>query len=400
MTTTLTARNADLARIVEILQTQRARAYDVVVHASRIKFRDGKLVVRGAEKLLTEDGVTDVDGTYAPTRIFVADATDKIGGDLRFMRKLYDGGRTDIVDGVYNAYLRGKTVVRGDVRTEVHPALDKKFMLRAFRGDDGGEGVARALLSPKYRIIDNLDTLLTILDTLREVMPDLPADAIEADLSESRMYVRVTAPAVAVQAPALLNGYRSPFGADVQDPDNTVWAGFVVENSEVGHGRFRITPRIVFRICKNGMTMTRDALAKTHLGAELETGQVQWSDTTIKANRTLVASQTRDAITSFLSPEYLTEAVDKLARDAGVPVSKPQDTIEHVAATFKFTDAQTSNILDHFIKGGQVTAMGVANAVTSAAQLEQDPDAAAEMEAAAADVITTAARFARMAATR
>ncbi|MGO9077853.1 MAG: hypothetical protein ACLQDY_02270 [Streptosporangiaceae bacterium] len=57
----------------------------------------------------------------------------------------------------------------------------------------------------------------------------------------------------------------------------------------------------------------------------------------------------------------------------------------------RFTDGQQAAILDHFIRGGDVTAGGVLHAVTSAAQAQAGPDAAWEMESAALRALDLAA---------
>ena len=46
-----------------------------------------------------------------------------------------------------------------------------------------------------------------------------------------------------------------------------VFAGWVLSNSETGCGAFTITPRLVVHVCRNGMTITKDALRAVHLGA-------------------------------------------------------------------------------------------------------------------------------------
>ena len=40
----------------------------------------------------------------------------------------------------------------------------RNFLVRCFRGDPGQPGVARALLSDSYKVMDNFDLLLAVLD--------------------------------------------------------------------------------------------------------------------------------------------------------------------------------------------------------------------------------------------
>ena len=61
------------------------------------------------------------------------------------------------------------------------------------------------------------------------------------------------------------------------------------------------------------------------------------------------------------------------------------------AKTAKFSDEVTDSILAHFIRGGQLTAGGVMQAVTSVAQTLDDADAA-DLEAQALRVMDLAAQ--------
>ena len=69
--------------------------------------------------------------------------------------------------------------------------------------------MARAVLSDRYKVIDNLDILTAVLTAVRQSGVDVQIAG--ADLSERRMYLDVHAPAVAALAPVLLGGYRNPF---------------------------------------------------------------------------------------------------------------------------------------------------------------------------------------------
>ena len=75
----------------------------------------------------------------------------------------------------------------------------------------------------------------------------------------------------------------------------------------------------------------------------------------------------------------------------GTRSTDPQETIETVSQRLRFTDAQQHDILDHFIRGGDLTAGGVMHAVTSAAQIQDDADTAHEMESAALRALDLAA---------
>ena len=93
--------------------------------------------------------------------------------------------------------------------------------------------------------------------------------------------------------------------------------------------------------------------------------------------------KTGDALRAFLTPGYLAARLEKIEADAGKPVDEPTKTIEIVGKSCGFTKAETQNVLDFFIRGGQMTAGGVANAITAFSQTVVDADRASELDAQA-----------------
>lgn len=385
---TLTTRNADLSDLANLLRDQQARKIDMIVPAGQIRSHAGVLRVAGADPLIEDDGVTDPNGAYRPTTVCDEGIADKLRIPLAYVRRLREEA-PDLYDANVNGWLHGRQRRSADGTVDViRPGDDRSFLLRTFRPDDGGEGVARALLSDRFRIFDNLDILTAALEGIRDAGVEVDIDG--CDLSERRMYVRVRAPEVQALAPTLLRGYRSPFSGASGDENPTVFAGFVVANSEVGAGAFTITPRLIVEVCNNGMTMTKDALRNVHLGARMDEGVIRWSDETQRQNLDLVASQARDAVRTFLDVDYMTHAIERMEEHADAPVSKPQEAIEFIAKRLRFGQERVDGILDHFIRGGQMTAGGILNAVTSYAQTVEDADDASEIESSAVDALNLA----------
>ena len=283
--TILTTRNATLADMVAMLRQQRARRLDVVAPATAIHAHDGNLVISGTVQHMTADGVTSAAGTYRPTQVADEGIAAKLGINLTYLRRLREH-RPDLWDAIVNGWLHGNTLA-GIVPD------DRKFLVRLFQTDGDSLGVARAVLSDSYKVIDNLDALLSTLDGIRQAGTEVEFDGL--DLSERRLYARVVAPQIRAYAPQLLAGCRSPFGGEVYIPGRTwtpeqarqaaahegrgyqpgtepiLFAGFVIANSEVGEGAWSITPRIVAEICGNGLQITADVTRAVHLAAPAKT---------------------------------------------------------------------------------------------------------------------------------
>lgn len=396
MSVITTTRNANLGDLLNLLRDQHARKVDVVAPASAIRSENGVLVVQGADQILSEDGVTTVDGRYVPTAVCDEGLADKLTVPVAYIKRLR-AERPDLYDANVNGWLHGTDALMGawgapdasgnrtrSVIREGQPGDNRSFLLRAFRGDDGEHGIARAFLSDRYSMMDNLDVLMAALDGIRDAGVDVQIDG--GDLTDRRMVVRVKCPAVSAMAPALLKGYRSPFTGASGSDNPTVFAGFVLSNSEVGNGAWSITPRLVVQVCNNGMTITKDAMTKVHLGGRLDAGVVRWAEDTTQAAVTLVKRQTRDAVAAFLSPEYLTTTIETLERKADQEV-KSHDEVKVLAKAAKFTDAEVEGILSYFTQGGQMTRGGVANAVTAYAQTVEDGDQAYLLETRASALL-------------
>ncbi|MEV4228249.1 DUF932 domain-containing protein [Streptomyces bobili] len=350
------ARNAGVAGLVRILEDQNRRKLDVIAPAAALRFHEGSVHVEGVESLITEDGVTEVDGTYRPTVVADEGVADKLRIPLAYLRRMR-AENVPLLDQNVNAWLRNDP--------------GRRFMLRAFRGDNAPgmpptEGEARALLSDRYKLMDNLDMLLAALDGVTQ--SGHPTQVTGCDVTDRRMYVRVESEAVAVQARALLRGYRSPFDGRSGDELPLVSAGFVITNSEVGGGAYSLTPRVGIQVCRNGLTITKDVMRAVHLGGKQDEGIVSWSEQTQRKTLELITAKTVDAGRTFLSREY-----------------------EHVTKTLSIGAEAKETILAHFIRGGQMTAGGMMQAVTSTAQTLTDADQAAALEALAVPALTAAA---------
>ena len=389
-----TIRNTgDLRELVTLLQSQRVRALDVVAPSGALTAFNGNLLIDGTEVVMDETGVSQTAGQYGITKVAEEGIAAKLNIPQQYLRRMRET-HPDLYDANVNGWLRHASNV------------DNKYLVRVLRtaaGDDDvdGNGLVRAFLSDKYRIIDNLDVLLATLDGINNA--GIEAQIRSADLTDRRMYVKIWAPQVMQLAPTLLEGYRSPFenGATrtgsaglghTAQGQPIVFAGFEISNSDTGGGAFSIKPQIVVQVCTNGMTCDKAShVRRVHMGARLDEGQITWSDETQQRNLDLIRSQTRDAVSQFLSPEFLADQVAKLEQAATAKVSEPQKTIEVVTKQLTIPESLTESILSHFILGGQLTAGGVAQAVSSVAQTVQSGDLAAELEAAAIPALYAAA---------
>lgn len=404
-------RNADLAALAQALNDTRVRSVDVIARAKSLstQFAAFDLTNIGAQPV--EDGVlSNVDGFYVPTPLADGQLASRLnvpgltGQYLRHLRSADPG----LYDANVNRWLS---------------ASDGKLLLRLLTGangqdPDGAPGRVRAVLSDSYRCIDNFDVVVAALRGLREGGLTEDDMMVRADLTERRMLVRVMVPSMYVMAERLLADYRNPWtqdrllsgwtpeamarhneaidrmsGRGATDP--IIFAGMVISNSETGGGAFNVYPELTVRVCLNGLTITADALKRRHVGAKLDEGIVVASDRTVRANLELVASQTADITRTVLSRDYVAAKVADLEESAGIAVNDAPKVITSVSKTLGFSKAEADEILSMFIRGGQMTAGGVMQAVTATAQTLDDADAAWNMSLRGIEAMYAAAAVAR-----
>jgi hypothetical protein len=370
------ARNASLQDAMAMLTEQAAVKVDAVVPFSALAASNGQITLSNVEPVIHSDGVTDPNGYYLPTAVGDESIAARLGVPTPYMRRLREPGNITLWDENVNHWLRREP--------------SRKVLVRTFAQTELTEpGIFRSMSSDKFKMMDNLDTVLAILDGLRQAGIEFTVGGF--DITERRLRMTVQAPAVRVAAEALLKGYRSPFTGQDAASLPFIHAGFSFSNSETGNGSLSLAPRAVVEVCKNGMTRNVDLFRAVHLGGRLDEGVVRWADDTQEKSLRLVTAQVRDTVQAFCSTEYLTEWVTSLEEKAEVKVADPAKAIKVIARRAGFSEHEAQGILSHFISGGQATAGGFMQASTSYAQTVQSPDRAIEIEEKAEQVLNIAA---------
>lgn len=360
-----TLRNGSLGSLVDLLRDENVRRHDLVVPASQLTMTEsGKVGIFTSEPTFDEHGVTAAGwNTVEPTTV----AHEQIGSTFDIPRSYYKrmlDGSGDLLAENVNHWLR---------------ADERSFFVRTLTGTDGGRGVMRALLSDRFRPMDDLDTLLAALEGVRAAGID-PSDLeISADRSDRRMYVRINAPAVSIEAADVVERYVDPRTGRRGSSFPVVSAGVVIRNSDVGQGAWSIAPRVTFLVCTNGMTRTTEAQRKVHVGGRQDEGIIDWSDETMRRELAVITSKTTDAVSTFLTTDYLDGVVNELRGFAGVVLADPLAAVREVTKGLNYSKDDAESILQAFVKGGDLSPLGIGQAITNVAQ-DLDADKASDME--------------------
>jgi hypothetical protein len=264
-----------------------------------------------------------------------------------------------LLDQTVNALLRSGDR-RGDVRS----------MVRTMDGD------VRAVLSTSYRRLDHSSLLESILPVLQGLGPEVQFPSLE--VTEDRLYVKAVIPG--------LQG-------EVRKGD-VVQAGLAVMNSETGLGALSVFVLVHRLVCLNGM-IGENVLRQTHLGARLGYGGgggddafELFSDTTKRATDRALFMQLTDTVRSAVSEVRFRQMLGSLQEAAASPqMVRPTAAVEELSKALKLTEAEQDGVLNHLIRGGDLSQWGAINAITAHSQEVQSYDRATELEAIGGQVL-------------
>lgn len=232
------------------------------------------------------------------------------------------------------------------------------------------DGRARAFLSDRYRRIDNFEIAEAVLPVISE-MPDARVESCE--VTDNRMYIKVVNPRLE---------------ADVF-PGDTVQAGIIISNSEVGLGSVSVMPLIFRLVCSNGMVINELGKRKYHIGRENEDSWELYSDETLKADDSAFMLKLADIVRTAVDEAKFGLIVDKYRESAKAKLTgRVPEVVELAAKNYGFNQTEQDGILQHLITGGDLSLYGLSNAVTRTANDCGSYDRATALETAGWQIVT------------
>jgi hypothetical protein len=375
----------DLQVLVEKLESQKIRKRDLIVPSTAISMREGRLSLMNNHSddeladLLKESGISSSGESHNEifdlTDSCHAQISDKLGIPGRYYEKM----RTEAVEMLdYNV-------------SEWLGRKPSNYFLRTFTSNNGSNGIARAFLSDRFKVIDHLDILITALDAIKSSDRNVIIES--ADLTEQRMYVRFIAPDIVKSAPELLKNYNVPNGNN-NDGGFGVCTGFVLSNSETGHATFTIAPRLTVLACQNGMILHKDKIAEKHLGTKMDVGTFDWSESTRQKELELIQCQVQDAVSAYLSEDYIGRVLDEMTMKGSKLLEHPVDAVNNISVSLGFSEERKSELLNYFMLGKDTTGFGAVQSLTYLAQNVQ-PDLRYELETASVNILDNIEKFDR-----
>lgn len=238
------------------------------------------------------------------------------------------------------------------------------------------DGKVRAFLSDRYRALDNLELMETVLPVLAQ-RKDIKFES--SQVTSDKLYLK-----------CFFTDLEKTVTESSQVND-IIRGGLLISNSETGNGSLQVAPMTYRLVCTNGM-ISPTAMKKYHVGrgngTSFEDIQEVLTDESKRLNDQAFWHSVRDIIAHNLRPEVFEQEVNKFNEAAGVKIeSDIIDVVDNTAKKYSFNEDQKKSVLDHLIKGGDLSKWGLANAVTRTAEDQESYDEATNFEAIGGKII-------------
>jgi len=241
------------------------------------------------------------------------------------------------------------------------------------------DGSVRALLSDRYRPMENEDLASAVLP----VLGDAKLDIISCEVTDRRLYIKA--------CDRSLSRELARHGAALGDGGHTIvrvpsFPAITISNSEVGCGALSVLAGVYDSGCSNLATFGERSMRKYHTGARHELASddtyAMLSDETRAKTDQALWLQVRDVVKAAFDRARFDALIDKIQATQSDKIggAAAPAVVETVVKRFGFNSDEGKNILQHLIEGGELSRFGLANAITRASTDVADYDRATELE--------------------
>jgi hypothetical protein len=306
------------------------------------------ITFRGGNEILLGDKISTV-----PNKVFVEQAAQQAQVPIEYARRIRET-QPGLFAETFNTLLW---------------AQPKRRMVRTL------DNTARALLSDRYRPLDNYDLAQAVLPALMDI-PGIRFDS--AQFTDDRFYLKAVLPRIETEVKV----------------GDAVQIGLLVENSEVGRGSLKVLPLIYRLVCKNGMVCPDYGQRSYHVGRRrgsddegLDVAEL-YSDKTRELDDRAFFAKVTDTVKGVMTRDVLDRIVAKMREATEQPIDgNPLEVVEVTARKFGYSKETADGILQHLIRGGDLSRYGLMNAITRQAQDEDSFDDSVRLEADGARLI-------------
>lgn len=280
---------------------------------------------------------------------------DQLGDKLGIPSKYYDRMRREQPE-----------LLAANVNTWFH-AQPERQMVRTL------DNTARAFLSDRYRRIDNYEIAQHVLP----LIADMPgAQVLSCEITERKMYLKVVNPRIETE---IVQG-------------DVVQAGIVISNSETGYGAVSVMPLVYRLVCSNGMIAADSGTRRYHIGRQndADDNYMIYRDETVLADDRAFMYKLQDTVRAAVDEVRFKQIAGRMIDAKQLAITSPSipAVVELTGKQFGLSEGENTNVLDHLIRGGDLSLFGLSNAITRAAQDIQSYDRSTELEALGYKVLT------------
>lgn len=169
--------------------------------------------------------------------------------------------------------------------------------------------------------------------------------------------------------------------------------GFTVKNSEVGFGKLVIAPSVFVDACTNQMIWWKEGWTKTHLGAKLEDGFVQYSKETEDQNYKLIKMQIKDAVRAIMNKDFIGRKVEEIKTAMAEKLENPIECVQNTCDHLGMNEEDIKSVVNFFSKQGSTeSTFDVVQAITFHARNKAHEDKRYELEGKVTDIMGTIKR--------
>jgi len=296
----------------------------------------------------------------------------------------------DIPPAFLENLVLGQPDVARDLVGNLMAVTEKSVLVRMLDGN------VRAVLSDRYRVMDNYDLAFSALATVRENGGEI----LKSYLTDDRMEISFTTKELweKFNSVAKHGGGAHQFieaigkgedgGGTGTDP--TFNPVITIGNSEVGRGGQFVRYGILARYCLNTM-MIETASVERHLGSRMESGIL--TQETLDADAKALQLKVRDMIVAGFHPATFARICKKVQGATETVIENPTTAVQNVVEGNQLSEQAKDSILEYFLKDYDSTAYGLSAAVSRYAQ-DVDADVGSDLEVLAGAIVTNPKQYA------
>lgn len=243
------------------------------------------------------------------------------------------------------------------------------------------DGRVRAVLSDRYRPLDNVDLAEAVLPVLQE----LDLFIASCEITERRLYIKAFDKRIEREIRVKGTDPAHTFLKDV------VFPALTISNSEVGCGMLSVAAGLYTGGCTNFASFADSRMKKYHLGGKaLDSSDVYalLSNETKAATDKAIWMQSRDVVKSAFEIARFEKLVERVQETADQKIEgDPVKVVEVTGQQFGFSKEERGSVLKHLIEGGTLSRYGLFNAITRTAEDLPEYERASEFERAGGELI-------------